>query len=705
MPRTRTPPFLPLAGILVAAAFVAYSNTFRVPLLFDDDATLTDNPSIRHLSRIGAVLASRDSQTTVGRPVLNLSFAVNHAIGGMDLWSYHALNLAIHILAGLTLFGLVRRTLAAARRSPAERNEGGGEGEPMLIAFFVALLWTLHPLLTESVTYLSERAESLMGLSYLLTLYCFVRATESVRGSSFAGPSVDEKAATGAESGYRERRCRGWLWASWVCCLFGMGTKEVMVTAPVVVLLYDRAFASPSFREALSRRRRYYAALASTWLLLGWLMHGARLAQRGVGAGSEVPWPDYVLTAFKAVALYLRLALWPHPLVFDYGREAVARGFGPVALQAALVAVLVGTTVLLFLRGRKRLGFLAAAFFILLSPTSSVVPVSTQPIAENRMYLPLAALAVLAGLALRAALKRRAWIACGALALALGALTFVRNRAYASALSIWQDTVAKEPDSSRGRYNLGIELAKIPSRRLESIPQFEAALRLKPAFAEAHNSLGIELGRLPGRQAQAIEHFEAAVALKPDYAEAQNNLGAELEKIPERLGEAMAHCEAALRENPDFAEAHNNLGNGFLQEGRLVEAVAQFREAVRLKPGYAEAHYNLGAALARMDRPGEAVAEYREALRIDPGNEAAWYNLGLVLAGMDRMPEAVGAYESALRLRPEVPETHNNLGIALAESGRYPEAIAQFTEALRLKPDFADARSNLELARQAQGSK
>jgi len=153
-----------IGSVIAAGAIAVYSRTFSVPFLFDDGPAIVDNRTIRHLST--AFWPAPDT-TAGGRPILNLSLAINYAISGTAVWSYHALNLAIHVLAGLTLFGIVRRTLAPRAGSAAS-----------LTAFSAALLWTLHPLQTESVTYIVQRAESLMGLFYLLTLYCFIRGAE-----------------------------------------------------------------------------------------------------------------------------------------------------------------------------------------------------------------------------------------------------------------------------------------------------------------------------------------------------------------------------------------------------------------------------------------------------------------------------------------------------------------------------------------------
>ena len=225
-----------LGGLLIASAvLVANSNTFQLPFVFDDRASILDNPTIRHLWPIWDALSPpRGTGVTVaGRPVLNLSFAFNYAISGLDGWSYRALNLAIHALAGLTLFGLIRRTLALP--APAARF---GE-HARLLALTITGIWALHPMQTESVTYLVQRAESLMGLFYLLTIYCYLRSVDARRPGIWYGLAI-------------------------AACLFGMGTKEVMVSAPLMVLLHDRTFVAGSFAAAWRRRKGLYAGLACT---------------------------------------------------------------------------------------------------------------------------------------------------------------------------------------------------------------------------------------------------------------------------------------------------------------------------------------------------------------------------------------------------------------------------------------------------------
>jgi protein O-mannosyl-transferase len=691
---------LAAGAVLAAAALAAYSGTFSVPALFDDDPSIADNPTIRHL----ASAFSPPSYATVGgRPILNLSLAANYAISGSRLWSYHAANLAIHVLAGLALFGIVRRTLASLARPRATA-----------IAFSIALIWTLHPLQTESVTYVIQRAESLMGLFYLATLYLFIRGA-------------------GASGAARW----GWQVASVAACLLGMATKEVMVSAPLIVLLYDRTFLAGSFAEAWRRRRGVYAGLAATWLVLPFLVASTHGRGGTAGYGSGVSVWSYALTEFPALVRYLRLSLWPHPLIFDYG-TALATSPLTVLPYAAVVVGLLAATIWALVT-RPAAGFLGAVFFAVLAPSSSIVPVASEPVAEHRMYLALIPVIIFAVLGIYRGLGRAGTPACVVVAAALLWATLIRNEAYRSDEAIWKDTVAKLPTNERAHNNLGNALDD-EGRTAEAISQFEDVLRIKTDLAEAHSNLGNALSKTPGRLDDAIAEYREAVRLKPDYepahknlavalidagrgtesigqsemaiqirpgdAQAHSNLGSALIDAPGRLDDAINELHMALRLNPDLAEAHSNLGNALARvPGRLDEAIAESGEAVRIAPENAKAHNSLGNALAKAPgRMNEAIVQFDEAVRLKPSLAEAHNNLGNALDAVGRGGEAMAQFEEALRLKPDSPEAHSNLGNALAKTpGRMNEAISQYQEALRLRPDYVSAHNNLGSALNAEG--
>jgi tetratricopeptide (TPR) repeat protein len=676
----------PLAAIVILlAALAAYHGSFSGPLIYDDVPAIADNKSIRHL--LTALSPPHGEGLTVeGRPVLNLSLAINYAISGTGVWSYHVLNLVIHVLAGWTLFGIVRRTLCRMRIRRGDLPPSGDgpslpdtpDGGSTLFALGAALLWTVHPLQTEAVTYIIQRAESMMGLFYLLTLYCLIRGADAERSAS-GGPAPAGRPGI-------------WYGLSVAACLLGMGTKEVMITAPVMMLFYDRTFAAGTFAGAWRSRRVYYLALGATWIVLAALIASTGGNRSGsVGFGAGVTWSAYVLTQFEAIVHYLRLAVWPHPLVFEYGTYWMT--LARAAPYAAIVALLAAATLWALVRA-PAFGFLGFWFFGILAPTS-LAPGTTQMIVEHRMYLPLAALAVLFMVAVHAIARRGRFWAIAGLAVGLGWTADGRNRDYRTELSIWEDTAARSPGNSRAHGNLADALISL-GRTAEGLGQYKEALRLNPMDAVASNNFGIALSSL-GRGEEAIPHFEQAVRCKPRYARAHYNLANALVKTG-RLDEAVNHYEEALRLTPEYAEAANNLGNALMQAGRLGEAIPRFQEALRLDPDNAETRYNYGNALLRSDRLPEAISLLEDALRLDPGNAAAQSNLGIALVGSGRKADALAHFQEAVRLEPDYAEARFNLANDLLLLGRPSEAVSQYRETLRLRPDYSAARGNLERA-------
>jgi Flp pilus assembly protein TadD len=648
-PRFREPL---LAGlVIVGGALLAYHNTFAVPFLFDDNSSIRDNPSIRSLATAWSPPAT-GGLTVSGRPFLNFTLALNFALSGTAVWSYHLLNLLIHAAAGCTLFGVVRRTLvdvgapldgARGRPHPPSPGYGGTRGTPLSkdsywLALAVALLWTVHPLQTESVTYIVQRAESLVGLMYLLTFWCFIRST---------GPGA----------------AKIWAPLAFVACLIGMAAKEVMVTAPVMMALYDRIFLTTSWREVFEKRGRLHLALAATWLLLAWLVLGTGGRGGTAGLGGEVsPWA-YALTQVGAVVHYLRLAVWPQPLVFDYG-TALAGGWGEVWWQALVLAPLLGASLWAAGRGRAA-GFCGLFFFAVLAPSSSFVPVVTQTMNEHRVYLALAGVVTLAVTGFYTWWGRKSFAVLAVLAVAATAATVRRNHDYRTELALWEDTVLKRPGNARALASLGA-IHQAAGRLDQALAMLQEAVRVAPRSAEAHNNLGNVWMKL-GRWTEAAGCFEQALRLKPD---------------------------------DPFAL--NNHGNALLQLGRGPEAIARFEAALRAKPDFAEPRYNLANTLAQFGRLAEAATHYVALLQVRPDDAEAHSNYGHVLSALGRGPEAIGQFEAAVRLQPGNAQLHNNLGVALAQAVRPAEALREFHEAVRLDPGFQEAQQNAARAARAR---
>jgi tetratricopeptide (TPR) repeat protein len=255
--------------------------------------------------------------------------------------------------------------------------------------------------------------------------------------------------------------------------------------------------------------------------------------------------------------LYLKLAFWPHPLVLDYGPDVVHHIIDVLPYVLALIALLVGTAIALW--RWPVVGFAGAWLFLILAPTTSIVPVVGQPMAEHRMYLSLAAVVTVVVFGLYRWIGWRSAIMLAVVAVGLGWLSVLRNGDYRSDVAICRDTVAKCPGNARAHYNLGEAWGKIPGHLPDSIFEYEASLRINPQYEIAHYNLGLALSKTPGRLLEAITEYEAALRIKPDLKQAHTNLGVILANIPGRLPEAIKHFEAALQIEPDSPEARENL--------------------------------------------------------------------------------------------------------------------------------------------------
>jgi len=341
------------------------------------------------------------------------------------------------------------------------------------------------------------------------------------------------------------------------------------------------------------------------------------------GPAAAPPWWGYALTQFPAIVHYLRLCFLPYPLVFDYGTALEGPSLRVVACVLALLALLAAAA--WALRRRPAAGFLGAGFFLVLAPSSSVVPVAGETMADYRMYLPLAAVVAPVAVGIFRWLGRAALPVCLALAAALGLATAARNRDYASALSIWSDTVAKRPDNYRARNNLGAILLGMPGRLDDAVAQFEAGVRLRPDVAEGHNNLGNALALGRGRPDEAVAQYREALRLDPGLCGAYIGLGNTFSGMAGRLDDAIACYREALRLRPDSSEAHLGLGIALARTpGRVEDAVEQYEEALRLNPRAATAHFELAVALLRIPgRTREAEAHLEAGLRLKPDDALA----------------------------------------------------------------------------------
>jgi len=544
-------------------AIVCYGGTLKHPFIFDDLGGIVENPAIRAVWPLWAPAGSPPDTTPFGRPITALTLAFNYLLGGLSPFGYHLLNIILHAGAACAVLNLATILVLSGEKSTA--------WIPKQFPFAVASIWLVHPLCTSAVTYIVQRAEVLMVLCYLGTLICAAKYCRSTKPESL----------------------RFWIWAIAVSSV-GMMCKESMVTAPVAALLMDRAFFSPTWSEIWARRKAFYISLASTWLVLAVCMiiwpRSNSVGFRETSLGSM----QYLLMQMQVIPHYLWLVVSPVGLSLDYAWPRVSSLLSVLPQLFLLTGM--GTAILVLWFRQPWLAWLVAMPFLVLVPTSSVVPVITAIASEHRMYLPTAFLVALACLLVAAVVEKvpdRLRIKQSAFDLftiatvvLLAHISIQRNTVYATAESIWRDVLVKQPNNARALNNLGFAVWR-EGRVIEAEGFFARSLEKEAKNADALYNLGTLYGQR-GETEKAIEFLARAIKIWPDYAAAYANLGV----VYFLRGETQKGFEAyqsALRYRPEHVVANFNMAVIRFQRGELSEAEKHIRIVVARQPGYPKA--------------------------------------------------------------------------------------------------------------------
>jgi tetratricopeptide (TPR) repeat protein len=657
---------------LIAIACVAYHNSLGGPFIFDDVMNIRNNFQLRRLWPIWDAMWGPLGTGVAGRPVVQLSFALNYALHGLAVTGYHVTNLALHVATALLLYAVLRRMLISPRLKPSFGRNAG------LLAFLAALVWQVHPLLSDSVTYLSGRTEILGALFMLLTLYSAIRA--------------------GASTFPRARRA--WQAMAVVACALGTGCKEILAAAPFLVLLHDWLFIAGSFREAMRARWLMYAGLIATLALIPFNLHMANFHRSALVTQEHMSSWQYLKIQSEVLTRYLRLSIWPHPLIIDYAGWPTHRTLVQVLPSALVIVTLLVATIYLLIR-RRPAGYAGAWFFLILAPTSSLLPLPTEVATERRMYLPLMGIVALVVLGLYRLVARLPANALGprvtdaaivstvALLPIVGAEiagTVVRNEMYKDPIALWTDVVQRRPMNPRAYDNLAYEYNGI-GEFAKAKAAWEKAVELNPANYIGLNNLATMYIK-DGNDAEAIARLEAALRVKPDYASPHFNLG----RIAYNHGD-FATAERELREALRLQDDRDNrvlLAKVLIAQGNAAEAEDLARSAVRMDPASVSAHDALALALARGGKGREALAESVAVAQAAPEDPEYQSHLAWLLAtgagdaSLRKTKQAVAiAKLSVATTHSEDPRALDALALALAADGQFDAAAANADLALQ----------------------
>ena len=645
-----------LGIVLLGVTLAAYQPAWNGKPLWDDDVNIT-TPGLRSLDGLASIW-THPGATVQYYPLVHTVFWPEYHLWGASTTGYHFLNILLHFFSSLLLVSILRKLGIQA-------------------AWLAGGIFALHPVMAESVAWITEMKNVLSMLFFLAAILVYLR--------------------------FDREREKGFLVVALLLFIAGLASKSSIVPLPLVLLIifwWKRGRLSWK-HDMLPLIPFFLVALAYGFVTI-WVEH------RFVGTqGTEFafPFPDRCLIAGRAFWFDLGKIIWPGNLVFIYPRWKIDAAAWRQYLFPAAALALAG--LLAAIRNRWRAPFAVLLYFVvMLFPVAGFISQYAfrfSFVADHWVYLaaigPLVSAA--AGVvSLSSLFRKRTGVPRSLLpvivAAILAVMTFYQARLYADPETLYWETIRKNSNCWLAYNNLGVLMANA-GRTDEAASCYRKSLDINPDFAKAYGNLGNVMART-GSPDSAIALYGKALQIDPDYLEAHINLGNIRFDRTGRTDEAMAHFLRALEIDPSSADAHCNLGILLAKMGQLDEAMPHFLKALEIDPGYGNAHYNLGMLLAQMGRTDEALAHYRKALELNPDNAEAHCNLGMLLAQTGRTDEAIAHCRRALELNPDNAEAHNNLGILLAQIGRTDEAIAHYRKALEISPDAIAPLQNLAFA-------
>jgi len=732
-------PMLMIAVVVIAA----YHGTLTCPFIFDDISNIVERPAIAmtklDAASIGAVL--ENGQLT-NRWAANLSFALNHYVGGFDsMRGWHIVNIAIHLLTGWLVYALGVLTLRQLDRNEDTADRRLGQKSIACTGLAAAVLWVLHPVQIQSVTYIVQRMTSMATMFYLAALCLYIVGRR-------------------ATSRRRQGICLALMPLAW---LMALGSKEIAITLPVVIVLYEWFFFQKLSRDWIARRLGFCIIPFAVMVVIGIIfLPDEPLRPLVEGYKSrDFNMAQRVMTEWRVIVFYLSLLLLPLPqrLNLDHHCEVISQSiFAPASTVVSLLFILgllVGACVAA--RRYPLPAFCVLWFFINLALESTVI--NLELMFEHRMYLPTVGIMIGVAWTFRRYVPTVAavrWAVVTCIAAFLCIATIERNRVWTSNERMWTDCAEKSPKKSRSQNNLGKYLASKGDlenglirlqQALDNKPDYpeahsnimgvyrqlgnydkaiehgREAVRLRRDFVSAHYNLGIAYRRA-GRLDEAAHHYLIAHELDPGDVKVLNNLAAAL-RMDDKLDDALTYIDKALAIDPDFEMARKNRTDilqrlefqqfagrlqSFLDDGALAKALAWCDKAIEEDPGFKAAEVarvsvrrkmrNRSFAHARTrlaaGKSSDAIAAFAEHLRKYPNHAEAHAQTGVALQRTGESVAAVGSYRKALDLGiPSPAGVYNSLGTALMSLNRLPEAEAALKKAITAAPNLAEAHNNL----------
>ncbi|MBI5788325.1 MAG: tetratricopeptide repeat protein [Candidatus Schekmanbacteria bacterium] len=677
--------------LIILVSIAAYSNSFKVPFVFDDGAHIVNNRGVQfddltpiRFERLKEAIKEK------GRAAAEVSFAFNYYMGKLDTYGYHLFNLIVHILTALTVYAFIKNTLTlklpGGMVSPGQASY---EKIACQVALGTALLFTAHPVNSQAVTYIVQRMTSMATLFFITAMLAYIRGRKS--HSKFAA----------------------FLWyaACFVSFLLALNSKQNAVTLPFFILLYEIYFFQCLDWKRIRKNPLFitlFFAVIAAILGIALLSTGGKLFTHIFVEGYKsrpFTMGQRALTQLRVVTYYLSLLFYPHPsrLNLDYDFDLSYSLINPLSTLPCffLIFGLIGLGFYLMKR-RPVISFCIFWFFGNLVIESSIYPLDL--VYEHRLYLPFLGFFWAVLTIIIKGIDRLTVSKAGRMAVKLAGLMYVvslfnywtyqRNDVWKSVISILEDVTAKSPKNSRQHVNLGVAYSA-ENQLDKAIVCYKKGIELDPNYPETYNNLGNAYNR-KGMLDEAIAEYQKAIQMRYKYKEAHNNLGSAYYKKG-MYDEAIAEHRIALQIQDDCEKSLNNLGVAYSAKRMYPEAIAAFKKAIEVKPDFDKPYVNLSLTYTVMGKPREAIEMLDKVKYLDPNNPSLYYNMGNAYSDMGELQKAADAFRIAIRLQPNYPAAHNNLGLALRQLGKEDEAIAAYQEAIRQNPQQAEFYYNLGL--------
>lgn len=641
--------------ILAVISVIVFCNTLDNTFVYDDSVTIVKNNLIKNWKNFHT-LFSFNYFILFGelsyRPFVTLTYFIDYSLWGLNPTGFHLTNILLHTTNTILFYVFLKRVIKVAT-----------------LAFFSTLLFTSHPILTETVNSISYREDLLATLFFLVAFILYLKINKTF---------------------FNKSKFLLYYLGSLFSYLLALFSKEMAITFPILLILFD-IYYLPSgkplqaFIKKLKSVYIGYFSVAVFYLFIQFVVFRHVYIKLDQTKQS-------LFVMIKVLASYIKLLFLPFNLNADYVVPPITTGIISFIISVLLVTTVIIITIRLG-KNNKQYWFFISWFFITLLPVSNIIPIGNI-MAERYLYIPIMGFSVIIGILVQNfnLIKPLATICSAIVIIILGVMCINRNGIWRDELTLWYSTAVREPSSARAHHNIGVVHSAKGYYEYAEL-EYKKTLEINPRDVEAHYNLGNAYER-KGMLDSAIKEYQEVIRYNPYYADAYNNLGS-IYKKNQLLDKAIEYYKKAIQCNPFSPYYYNNLGLAYHGKKLYKEAVTEFARSLKINSEMPMTHNHMGNTYKKMGNIKDALTEYKTAIKLDPATADFHNNLGIVYTNIGQLEEAIKEFETAIRLDPKLANVHNNLGIADAKKGNLDKAVDELNKAVALGYDNADVHNNL----------